>query len=174
MQDHNLRNVGKEECKTKAENWIIRGHFVDLAGHSRDAAHILNTVRGIRKSADWRSLEEHLASRYSEIHAQFPRVDEDGYEHVGRHPFDIWRSRDIPGVRTGQNSTQTESAFNIDHLVAKATANVYSLTYIKRQHLIYHWVRELHDEEVDDLFQIVHKAADISKEISDIRSESDR
>lgn len=174
MQDHNLRDVGKEERKTKAENWMIRDHFGDIAGYSREAAYILDTIRSIRQSADWRSLEKHLASRYSEIHAQFPRVDEDGYEHVGRHPFDIWRSTDITGVRTRQTSTQTEPAFNVDNLLAKATANAYSLTYMERQRLMYHWVRELHDEEVDGLFQIVHKAANTSKEISNIRSESDR
>ena len=156
IQDHNLRNVGKEERKTRAESWMVRGKYEDLSESTKVAAQILNNLRGIRKSIDWKSLEQHLANRYSEIHAQFPRVDEDGYEYVGQHPFDIWRSTDISGTRIRQAAQQIGQTLGISGLLAKATANAYSLTHMERQRLIDHWVRELHDDEVDGLFQIVH------------------
>jgi hypothetical protein len=63
--------------------------FDDLSEHTRDATHILNTLRGIQKAANWVALKEYLATQYPKIHAQFAQVDEDGYEHVGRPRFDV-------------------------------------------------------------------------------------
>ncbi|KAF2995894.1 hypothetical protein E8E13_004750 [Curvularia kusanoi] len=172
IQEHNLQHMGQEERKTNAENWLARDKYRDIDDHTRDARSILRNLRSFRRVADWSVLEAHLTTRYPKIQAQFPRVDEEGYELVGQYLFDSWRSTDNSGARSNRDAAQFEQASDLEHLLDKATRNVYSLSYGERQHLLYHWVRELHDEEVDGLFQIVHRAVDTKKQLANIHSEA--
>jgi hypothetical protein len=143
--------------------------FDDLSEHTRDATHILNTLRGIQKAANWVALKEYLATQYLKIHAQFAQVDEDGYEHVGRPRFDVWTSK---GIR--QPAKHVQPASDLSSLLKKAAANAYSLTHLERQRLVDHWKHELYHDEVGSLFQIVHQATKSLKESNNIRSETDR
>lgn len=101
-------------------------------------------------------------------------MDEEGFEIVGRHPFDIWATTGDMDGAAFLNNAQSPSTININLTVQTATNDAQRLTHRERRALLAHWVSEMYDEEVNGLFQIVHRATGSVQELNNIHSETDR
>ncbi|KAL8734448.1 MAG: hypothetical protein Q9181_003186 [Wetmoreana brouardii] len=148
LEGKNLRVVSHGESKTKSEGWHLAVIYKALEEQEITIKKILATLHKIHKRPDWASLKHHLARSHRHIHAQFSRVDEDDFTTVGREPFDIWRTQNIPSVHS------------------------ISSEYKKR--LVEHWIREIRDNAIDDLFEAVKAADRLRQQLTDIHDEVDR
>lgn len=128
----------------------------------------------MRTGPDWRSLKVHISEEYTEIYCQFNDMDDEGFKIVGRHPFDMWSiTGALPpsGTATAHSPQPITTLANV---LRKARNNVYSLTYEERQSLIGHWVEEIHQAKVGELFEVVDEAASTQKNLDNVHAEASR
>jgi hypothetical protein len=63
---------------------------------------------------------------------------------------------------------------NIANIIRKANANVFSLRRSERLVLITHWVQEIHEAKVAELFEVVDGAATTQTKLENVHAESSR
>jgi hypothetical protein len=112
---------------------------------------MLSRLHVMQKRLEWGDLNEYLADIYPDIHAQFQQTDEEGFTKVGRHPFDIWRSRN--NLRHGHVETSSPEI-----LIRRAKVNVNGLSSSERRILMEHWVQDLQKDLKSGLFDLVEEA----------------
>jgi hypothetical protein len=78
-----------------------------------------------QKRPEWNTIKRHLAMNYPRIHAQFTRVDDGGFEMVGRSPFDIWANDKSEATKSDEIATQPA----ITALLLTAMQDVYRLSW---------------------------------------------
>jgi hypothetical protein len=167
LEHHNLRIVKDSETKTKSEKYMAAMNYKELEKKAKEAKSIFGGLHRLRMHADWHNLEGHIHEDYPKIYNQFQRVDDQGFETAGRHPFDIWR--------TGTESLRAPvSAAALRQILQKATGSVYSLSIQERGALIAHWIQEAQGNKVGELFEIVNDAAKTQCELTNIHDELDR
>jgi hypothetical protein len=174
LQDHNLNHLKRGETKTRSENYQVHMAYKGLEKDEDEAQHILNDLGKLTKRGAWKDFAAHLREDYRRIHSQFQNVDEDGFESVGRHPFEIWRSSSAlrnPATRAGHH---VQPLAPVDLIIQKATTNVHSLSFPERQALVSHWIEEIHSTKVGQLFETVNGATARQIDLKNIHAESDR
>jgi AAA domain-containing protein len=133
----------------------------------------LGRVHSILKNSNWSNLRYHLMRRYPEIHEQFSLVDNDGFEVVGRHPFDAWASN-VKLDHRSRKTSDSKSEEEISHTLRRAKISIHSLSHQERTDLLEFWAQEVHDHTLDDLFEEV-KASDTTRQLlTNIHDEVDR
>ncbi len=167
LEEHNLRKVSQTQPKAKSEGYTLAMGYRTLETETQQIQSVLGKAHGILKRADWRTLQYHLQQRYPRIHSQFDQYDEDGFETVGRHPFDQWIGSGSP-----RNLTMTPNERY--HLLRKGEADIHSLLQQERTSLVHYWTQELHSEAVDDLYEKVKGTERIRKEMANVHDEADR
>jgi hypothetical protein len=171
LEDHNLRRVSQAESKTRSEGFILGTSYNAL----EDATdHIKKSLGGahVASRGDWKHLQFHLRRRYPSIHRQFSDVDEDGFEVVGRHPFDVWASSGSTRSKVAQG--QALMLHENDALLEKAERNVHSLSRAERDVIRNIWAQEVRDIALDDIFERVKHTERIQKKITNVHDEIDR
>lgn len=174
LEEHNLRKVSQAETKTRSESYLLAKSYEALDRETKRIKGNLGRVHGILKRANWSNLQYHLLGKYPRIHAQFGQIDEDGFEVVGRHPFELW-------APNGKSFTESESigetkliASELNHVLQKAETNVHSLSQQERRGLVELWSQEVHDHALDDLFERVKDTDSIQRQLTNIHDEVDR
>jgi hypothetical protein len=89
LKDHNLRVISKSEGKTKTESHEAFRAFKSLKEREEEANSILDRLHSAGKYSDWKCLKDHIGQKYPRVHRQFGTIDDEGFEMVGRHPFEI-------------------------------------------------------------------------------------
>ena len=87
LEGKNLRVVSQGEPKTKSEGYLIAMTFKALEVQERLIRRALGLLHSTQKQPDWANLNVYLAQKHPYM---FPRVDDEGFETVGRDPFEIW------------------------------------------------------------------------------------
>lgn len=112
--------------------------------------------------------------RYPYIHRQFDRIDEDGFERVGRPLFDVWLPSNSSYDTTTRNGENRPAGPMMDHVLQKAQLDVHSLSLQEKQMLLNLWCQEIHDNALDDLYERVKTTDSAHKQLADIHDEVDR
>ncbi|KAG9186672.1 hypothetical protein G6011_09780 [Alternaria panax] len=167
LLNHNLRTVSDLETKTKSEKYLAAMQYKNLDENEKEAGKMFAGLHGLSKRAQWHNLKVHIQEEYPKIYNQFRRVDDQGFQTAGRHPFDVWTA----GSETHRPALSPEV---LRQVVQRATTNVFSLSIHERSALIAHWVSEAQNNKVSELFEIVNGAAKTQRELSNIHEELNR
>jgi hypothetical protein len=169
LKDHNLRIIAQSEGKTKTESHGAYQAFKSLKEHEKEANQTLDQLRGAGKHSDWKHLDNHIRQKYPRIHRQFGRIDEEEFEIVGRHPFDIWKPEkatiDLPVVAP---------ALQLANVLKRASQNAYSLNHGERCALVRLWATEVYEDTVAELLETIESSAKLQENLNNIHDESDR
>lgn len=112
--------------------------------------------------------------RYSQIHKQFSRFDEDGFERVGKPLFDAWLPSNSGDGTFTENGEISPAATLINQVLQKAAVNVNSLSQQEKQMLVDFWCQDIYDNALDDLYERVKSTDSAHKQLADIHDEVDR
>ncbi|KAF1915145.1 hypothetical protein BDU57DRAFT_576497 [Ampelomyces quisqualis] len=172
LANHNLQYLRKSEPNSKAEKAQAWQAYHSLDDFKNNANDVLRELRHLHGMADWHNLKAHISEEYGDIYCQFREEDEEGFQVVGRHPFDIWRT--TGAIARGARHAKRSPPTPIPMILNKAVVNVWSLSYEERCRLINHWVEEIHKEKVDELFETVDGAASTQKNLDNVHNEASR
>lgn len=174
LENHNLRKLKRTESNTRTEKSQAWQAYKTLDEAKRNANDLLDELRHIHRRVEWLHLKYHLLEDYSEIYYQFKRVDEEGWQLVGRHPFDLWSVTDIMGHTSKPATLHQQTATTIGDIIQRATANIWALNNLERRALIAHWIGEIHEAKVGELFEIVNDAATTQTNLDNVHAEASR
>jgi hypothetical protein len=167
LLNHNLRTVGDSETKTRSENHMAAKCYQAQEENAKEAGPIFAGLQGLLKNVQWHNLKGHIQEEYPRIYKQFGLVDDEGFQVAGRHPFDIW----ITGIQTYQPATSPDV---LQHIIQRATTNVFSLTIHERGVLVASWVAEAQSTKVSELFEIVDRATKTQRQLRNVHEECNR
>jgi len=170
LEGKNLRVISKGETRTKHEGYLLATTYKELEESEHSIAQQLRHLHSAQKRPEWASLQRHLARKYPRIHAQFKKVDKDGYEVAGRHPLDIWMSNKNP-VKPEE---VPEVQLSVETLLRYAEINVNSLNKIDRNLILEHWKAEIREDGADLIFESVQSAEVDRRFLSHIHDDVDR
>lgn len=172
LQNHNLRNIMKTESRTKHEGWQLATAYQQLREYESSSERTLSQLHGIGSRLEWKYFKHYLARRHSRIYVQFRSVDDDGFEMVGRHPFDIWAD-------TGSSNDHSSAPVTVPEVellstLRKAERSVQSLSSAERCLLINQWVQELRQDAAENFFETIKDAEDAHRKIASVHEEVNR
>ncbi|KAH4209175.1 hypothetical protein HBI81_042970 [Parastagonospora nodorum] len=172
LANHNLRELRRSEQNTRSEKYSAHDAYSRLDSYKTDANNVLNGLRHMRNRPDWSDLEQHISEEHKEMHCQFSQMDDEGFKMVGRHPFDIWSNTGAFPTFAPAGSPPPITA--LANILRKAATNVYALTFQEKQLLIRHWVEEIHEAKVGELYEVVKGAANTQKHLDNVHAEASR
>ena len=161
-----MRVVSKDEPKTKSEGYGVWTNRQKLAEGMEPIQKLCAALRTCMEPT-WPNLDRYLAENYPLIHAQFSRVDEEGFQTVGRDPFWKWWV-------AGANFTANTGELDIESVLALAEENAHKLSALDRARVINFWLSNIRRTITDDLFESVKESRDFRQEIANIHEEVDR
>ncbi|CAG5157044.1 uncharacterized protein ALTATR162_LOCUS4837 [Alternaria atra] len=167
LLNHNLRTIGDTETKTKSEKYMAAMNYKDLDENEKEARKLFAGLHGLSKRTQWNNLKSHIHEEYPKIYNQFRRVDDQGFQTAGRHPFDVW----IAGSEAHRPALSPDA---LRQVIQKAIANVFSLSIHERRALLGHWVAEAQGNKVSELFEVVNSAAKTQRQLNNIHDELNR
>jgi hypothetical protein len=132
----------------------------------------LGYLHSAQKRPDWANVKRHLAKKYPRIHAQFARLDDDGFETVGRDPFEVWASDKSPAET--KESDKTDSPSPIKEKLRIAEQNFRRISLRDRRRLVEHWMQEMREDGTDEVFESIKSAESLCKQLSNIHNDVDR
>jgi AAA domain len=172
VEGKNLRTVSRGEAKTKSEGYLLAKLYEELEGVEKSITRKLKSLHSTQKHPQWANVKSYLEKWYPRIFAQFSRVDSEGFETVGKDPFDLWMSGETNTER--HISDGIGSSLAIEVLLDIATQDAYLLPLIDRGRLMEHWAREIREESTDGAFESIDYAEIQHRLISDLHDEVDR
>ncbi|KFG84214.1 hypothetical protein MANI_116058 [Metarhizium anisopliae] len=173
LEGHNLRTVSQMESKSRSERYLLAKSYEDLDDKTEDIKRVLGRAHGTLRQMKWDNIQRYLSRYYPRICKQFRPIDKDGFQTVGRHPFDIWASYETTAADARENYG-TETEIDHDTILRKADLDVHSLSPRERQYLKNFWSTENHKQAVDDLFEDIKHTSSTQREVSKIHDEVDR
>lgn len=164
--------------KTSSENYLLALQYKSLDEETKLIKGDLASIHSLRNGREsWQRFRHHLQRKYPRIHAQFRQIDEEGYESVGRHPFERWVAAGqffaVPAGTSGDELTVPHELF-YSLLLQKAENDVYLLSPEEIYKLVQMWSQEIRDDASDNLFERVKETGDHQQEITKIHDEVDR
>ncbi|CAG8957876.1 hypothetical protein HYFRA_00000216 [Hymenoscyphus fraxineus] len=169
LDGKNLRVVAQGLDKTKSERYLLAKTYEELEENKSHIERTLRTLVELKKSDKSSMIRNHLTGRYPHIHTLFDRVDEEGFELVGKDPFEIW----LQGVAQDTRQT-TLTDRELLHVVNQTPPQLNSLSNSERHRLVAIWLQEIHDSNTDELFELVKSSDDLLKNLQNIHDEADR
>ena len=176
LEGKNLRVVSQSEGKTKFEGYAVATIYRELENLETAINSALGELHGVEKRQEWPNFKKHLANNYPTIYSKFSRIDEDGFETVGKEPFDLWRptGKLLGKSNSSDQSEQANSTSTIQQILVSANANIHSLSQRDRVRLIEHWIQEIREEVTDRLYELVKEADGLRKKLANIHDDVDR
>ncbi|KAF1956385.1 hypothetical protein CC80DRAFT_563213 [Byssothecium circinans] len=169
LEDHNLRKIAQAEGKTKFERYEASKAYDVLENTQSNVELLMNRISNARQQVDWKHLKFYLQQNHRLIFNQFNQTDAEGFTLAGRHPFDIWRSLNMPSTSDGRFNVT-----NLKTLLRKAENNVNTLLPSERRTLIHFWVQELQQDLRNRLVEVIDEAKSKQAELKMIHDEVDR
>lgn len=170
LEGKNLRVVSQAESKSKTEGYLLAKIFTALEDHEKTIRKLLARLHGIRSLQKWTDIKSHLYRVHRSIHDQFSRLDNEGFQKVGRNPFDIW----ISDSASFEPAQPEEVLPIIEQLLAQAMHDVHSIPSHDRPRLVEYWCSEIHNEVTDELFEALKETIALHKQRANIHDEVDR
>jgi hypothetical protein len=164
--------VSQGEDKTGSERYLLAKTYTSLEEAEKSISKQLRFLHSAQKRPEWSNLKRHLAKGYSNIYAQFARVDDDGFEMVGRDPFDVWVSYKLPVE--SKESDDTDSSLSMRELLHLAAQNVQRVPLRDRHRLVEYWLQEMREDGTNNVFESVISAERLCKLQADIHDDVNR
>lgn len=161
------------ESKSGSERFLLATAYQDLEKNTEDIKKILGRAHGKLRQMKWEYIQKYLARHYPRICLQFREIDDEGFQVVGRHPFDNWASFKTADEDLNGNH-ETEIEFNRADVLRKAAVDVHALTLLERQQIMNFWSTEMYKQAVDDLLESIEDASSTQRDVSNIHDEVDR
>lgn len=174
LAEHNLRNLKKTEPNTKSEKSLARDAYIRMDNHKDSANNLIDDMRRLHRKTVWHELKAHISEEYHAIFRQFRDMDDEGFQAIGRHPFDIWYTSGARNDNDAAPENAPSALITIKNMIRKAKADVHSLTHRERLALVGHWVQEVQVAKIGELFEVVDAANDTQKDLDNIHAESSR
>ena len=168
LQGKNLHVVSQEEQKTRHEAYLAAMTYKSREEYEITTKKLLKRLNALQKRSGWDALRHHLAQKYRDIHERFSAGDDDGFEAVGRPPFDIWLTDKASAP------PRANQPGSLEYLLAIASQNPHSLTSNERTRLVEHWTWEVSATIIDELFETVDATEKSRKQLSAIHDDVDR
>ncbi|PVH68320.1 P-loop containing nucleoside triphosphate hydrolase protein [Cadophora sp. DSE1049] len=172
LEGKNLSIVSQDEAKTGTERYLLATTYTSLEEVEKSISKQLRFLHSAQKRPEWANLKRHLAKGYSRIHAQFARVDEDGFKTMGKDPFDVWvrgRLQVEP-----KESDDTDFPLSVRELLQVAAQNVHRLPLRDRHRLVEYWLQEMREDGTNEVFELVKSAEGLCKLLSAVHDDVDR
>lgn len=173
LEGKNLRIVSQGQAKTKSERYLLAKSYEHLEDKKKHIDAVLDSLHASQKRLDWANIKTHLHRRYPSLFSQFSRFDEDGFETVGKEPFEVWSQGTRSNASKESNYINQKSS-SYQELLVSANRNVYDLSTIERGRLIELWKQEIHENQTDELFELVKDSHNIHRQLENIHDEVDR
>ncbi|KAM5490751.1 hypothetical protein McaMca56_007903 [Microsporum canis] len=173
LEGKNLRIVSQSEGKTKTERYLAAKTYGALRNNEPNITKLLASLRPMQKRRNWNHLKNHIKERYPRIFSQFSQYDEDGYETMGKDPFDIWGKGSTPQQFRERFSSDEDTIIR-ESLIRANTESIFNLAVRERQLLIEFWMQELHEINTDQLFELVDDSHKHYEHLGGIHDEVDR
>jgi hypothetical protein len=170
LEGYNLRDVAEGETKTRTESYRAHTAYTTLEECEKEAKKSLGRLFSTHLHAEWSNLNRHISRKYPKIHKQFQRIDDDGFETVGRHPFDVWNTSTAADRRQAVNVP----ALDLDNVLRRAAADVHSLSNAEKRALVKKWTDEICYDVAAGFSATVDKTTKTQQLLQDIHDESDR
>lgn len=173
LDELNLRVVGRSQIKTRVERQEVGRAFSKLEDCIDNIARCLAPLHSSRRAQpSWESLKAFLAEEHPKVHRQFPLRDNDDFELVGRHPFDIWLAEGHWKKRTDVKEEIIQH--DTEALTQQAEVNVHSVPAQRRRELALAWLSSSRHLQADRVFSACSGAQDYQKTIDDVHGELHR
>jgi hypothetical protein len=167
LKEKNLKNVNQQERKTKGERYD-RDTSVQKLKDAFDPLQKYCEALGSCMEPTWANLKFYLADNYPRIHAQFSRADGDGFEAVGRDPFEHWR-------RAGTAASAADSPeTDMETLLTEAEENVNQVSAPNRARLIDWWISNIRAHITNHLFESVNELQATRQVLANVYEEVDK
>jgi hypothetical protein len=172
LEGKNLSIVSQDEAKTGTERYLLATTYTSLEEVEKSISKQLRFLHSAQKRPEWANLKRYLGSHYPRIHAQFARVDEDGFKTMGKDPFDVWvRGR----LQVEPKETDdTNSPLSVRELLQVAAQNVHRLPLRDRHRLVEYWLQEMREDGTNEVFELVKSAEGLCKLLSAVHDDVDR
>ena len=172
LEGHNLRTVAQLESKSGSERYLLAKSYEELDIKTESIKRALGKAHGAVRQLKWDTVQKYLSRYYPRICIQFRQTDADGFQTVGRHPFDIWASFQTDADAVKDYDTETD----IDHDVVlhKASLDVHALSLTERRHLMQFWSKENFKQALNDLIEDIEYTSSKQRDVSNIHDEVDR
>jgi hypothetical protein len=154
LEGKNLRIVSQGEAKTKSEGYLVAESYKQLEIDERRITTVLGSLYATQKGPAWANLKTHVQRKYPRIFSQFSRFDEDGFETMGKEPFEVW-NQGMKGKALEERNASDEIITTSQELIHNATRNVHGLSTHERRRLVELWVHEIHENKTEELFEFV-------------------
>lgn len=151
---------------------MVATTYTELEQTEKFISKRLRFLHSTQRRPDWASLKRHLSNSYPRIYAQFSRVDDDDYEMVGRHPFDVWVGNKFQ-VKS-QKSDDTASSLTTKELLQRAAQDVHVLSLQDRHRMVEFWVQETREDGTNEVFELFKSAEGLRKLLADVHDDVDR
>ena len=174
LEGHNLQQVSQAEVKTRAERSSLAKYFQALdVQENRIKGHLGRLLNNVKREI-WPHFQRYLLKKHPEIHAQFTHSHVEGFEVVGRHPFELWMLAGKSATQPGSKDETKPVPGNLNLVLRKAEMDVHSLSQEERRSVAAFWSREVHDNVLDGLFENLKETEFIQKQVTNIHDEVDR
>ncbi len=128
LKGKNLCIVSKDKTRTKSEGYLCAMMHKALEVSKELITKQLQYLHSRQKHLEQNTIKRYLAMNYSHIHAQFTRVDDDGFKMVNRSLFDIWANNKSEATKLDEIATQLV----ITALLLTVMQDVYCLSWQER------------------------------------------
>ncbi|KAJ4016271.1 hypothetical protein NW766_004463 [Fusarium irregulare] len=145
LDGKNLRVVSKETPKTRVESQILGKTYKEQDSALKAAENALSPIHESRKGSGWDAIERHLMQEYPEIHQQFRRVDDEGFQTVSKDPFRAWLGPEPPLTGDWERP--------IMEIISSAELSAYRLTSMERWRFVMYLFDELKERQLEMLHE---------------------
>lgn len=195
LEGKNIRIVSQSEGQTKSERYQAGVNIRKQETQQDIIKSLLRIVRATGERTIWKAIDAYLGRHHPDIHKQFSRVDDDGFELVSLflsyldewnsvhqctcalnfefqagdvEPFDLWLKQ---GSTT---TTDDQTSYTIEDLCDIAKVDVYTISAANRRRLADHWILDSRTTVWDDLHEAVQSSKDSQQSNQRIYDDIDR
>lgn len=173
LEGKTLHVASKEESRTKSEGYRLAMTYKALEVEERSIKKGLGLLHGIQKRRGWDEIKLHLSRKHPRIYNQFSRTDEEGFEMVGKAPFDTWAGNKL--TTPPQHLQIADQPLEpIERLLDQAIKDVHSIVPCSRHRLVKCWVEEISDNATNSLFESVRAADTLHRQLRNVHDDVDR
>lgn len=167
--------------KTRHENYVIGKTYSDIEEQMDLAGRKLSTINKLRKGGNdiWKVLKGLLQRRHPSIYAQIYHEEIEGFEVVGRDPFEVWVQPEehinlwsAPPVADEGDDDDVELI--IEEIIAKARQNINSLALKERKVFCDDLLDGIEQSEVDRLLLTLENFESLRNNIDNVHHDVNR
>jgi len=168
--------MSKKEPKTAYERNLIATASKTLNEHAQSMGRCLTQLRDLSHDSNlsWEAVGPFLEKKHKSIHTQLREADKEGFQVVGQHAFDIWKSQGAHLNEYWRPRDRDLSPTESRELLRKAGHGIYTMSNAERQKVLRIWSKEIQNTLASDLWTGIEDAKAQMRAIGNVHEEVDR